>query len=326
MSTESKLEIYKIVLGKRTFGEIIREKNSILSEEEKTDKELSNLLFKNVLIKLTQNSVWTTKQTKLGLALFSNDSEDINDILTCHSNNNVIEGYIDGGYYDKLRTIASTNDVTKREKLGREKIVTDRYYFYLHCPLGANVGLLFLEKKKGLSIQKAIELFMKELFKTSRHMVKIERFIPQTFIDEYKNDGLVDSFTFTDTVVSSAQDANGVLINEKKYGVMVKITLPNEDRPDYNSIQQALQILGGGFIKIGSGMKKLSDFGTKKGSLQKEDKKYNFILDEDLRIKPVIPINDNMQDETNSILKHELIKKMCDEILQQIQKEIYPVN
>lgn len=50
MATESQLEIYRIVLGKRTFKEIVREKNNIPTEEEMTDENLFTLLFQNILV------------------------------------------------------------------------------------------------------------------------------------------------------------------------------------------------------------------------------------------------------------------------------------
>ena len=56
MATESQLEIYRIVLDKRTFKEIVREKNNIPTEEERTDENLFTLLFRNILSKLTQNA------------------------------------------------------------------------------------------------------------------------------------------------------------------------------------------------------------------------------------------------------------------------------
>lgn len=326
MATESQLEIYRIVLGKRTFKEIVREKNNILTEEERTDENLFTLLFQNILSKLTQNAAWTSDRTKLGLALFSNDGEDVNRILSNHSGHFVIEGYIDGGYYDKLRTIAQTNNVATRERLGRDKMVTDRYYIYLYCPIDAKVGIMFLEKKKGLNIHTAVDLFITEVFKTPRYAVKIERFVPQSIINEYKDEGVVDSFTFTDAITTSVIDGQGIELEEKRYGVTIKITLPEDERPKFDVVQQMLQWLGNGAISLGNSVMHLSEFGKKKGSLQKEEKKYSFEVGDDLKIKPMIPIDDELQDEDNSILRRDEIKTMCDEVLAQIMEEVYPAN
>ncbi|MBO5632531.1 MAG: hypothetical protein J5965_26045 [Aeriscardovia sp.] len=326
MATESQLEIYRIVLGKRTFKEIVREKNNIPTEEERTDENLFTLLFQNILSKLTQNAAWTSDRTKLGLALFSNDGEDVNRILSNHSGHFVIEGYIDGGYYDKLRTIAQTNNVATRERLGRDKMVTDRYYIYLYCPIDAKVGIMFLEKKKGLNIHTAVDLFITEVFKTPRYAVKIERFVPQSIINEYKDEGVVDSFTFTDAITTSVIDGQGIELEEKRYGVTIKITLPEDERPEFDVVQQMLQWLGNGAISLGNSVMHLSEFGKKKGSLQKEEKKYSFEVGDDLKIKPMIPIDDELQDEDNSILRRNEIKTMCDEVLAQIREEVYPAN
>ena len=210
--------------------------------------------------------------------------------------------------------------------MGRDKIVTDRYYIYLHCPLNSKVGLLFLEKKKGLNIHTAVDLFLVEVFKTARHAVKIERFVPQSIINEYRDEGLVDSFTFTDAITTSTVDGQGIEMAEKTYGVTVKITLPEDERPEFDVVQQMLQWLGNGAISLGNSMMHLSEFGKKKGSLQKEDKKYSFEVGDDLKIKPMIPIDDDFQDEDNSILKRNDIMEMCDGVLAQIRGEVFPVN
>lgn len=325
MSVESNLEIYKIILGRKTFKDVLYEKNDIPVEIGMTNQEIFNILFTNVLNKLTQDAAWTSEKTKLGLALFTNNVEEANTILTSHSNSNIIEGYIDGGFYDKIRTIAQTRNVSERELLGRDKMVADRYYIYLHCPIGSKVGLLFLERKKGLNIHRAVELFLEECLKTNRSKIKLERYIPQSIIEEYKEGGLVDSFTFTDVMTSSVMDGLGLDPEEKYFGVSVKISLPEGNRPDYNTLQNILSQLGHATIKWGEKVKRLSEFHTKKGSLKKEEKKYTFEIGENLKIRPVIPIDDNMQDEEVSILKRYEIKDMCDEVLNQIRNDVYPI-
>lgn len=213
-----------------------------------------------------------------------------------------------------------------RERLGRDKMVTDRYYIYLYCPIDAKVGIMFLEKKKGLNIHTAVDLFITEVFKTPRYAVKMERFVPKSIINEYKDEGVVDSFTFTDAITTSVIDGQGIELEEKRYGVTIKITLPEDERPEFDVVQQMLQWLGNGAISLGNSVMHLSEFGKKKGSLQKEEKKYSFEVGDDLKIKPMIPIDDELQDEDNSILRRDEIKTMCDEVIAQIMEEVYPAN
>ena len=122
---------------------------------------------------ITQDTAWHTDRTKIGLSLLSNEGEEVNQILTSHSAQNLIEGYIDGGQYDKIRTAAQMNHVSDKTVLGRDKMIASRFYLYLHLPLDSNVGLLFLERKTGQSIKPAIEILLKELLRTN-HQIKLE--------------------------------------------------------------------------------------------------------------------------------------------------------
>ena len=59
--------------------------------------------------------------------------------------------------------------------------------------------------------------------------------------------------------------------------------------------------------------------------LKKENKSYSFSLGNDLKIKPIIEIEDRFQDAELGTLKRVDIKSMCDELLGQIRHEIYTV-
>lgn len=322
MPVESSLEVYKIILCGQTFTEIIRKKNLISSDEKSTETELFKLLFNNILDKLVQDAAWTTDKTKYGLALFKNNNEDINKIITCHSNKNVIEGYIDCGPYDLVRRVAQTNKVSDRKLLGKDQMVTDRYYIYLYCPMDSEMGLLFLEHKKGFNVYKAIQCFMEEIFKTKGRTFMLERYVPQSIIEEYKEDSEVDSFTFTDTIITPLIDENDIVNEENKCKVSIKKSLPEGERPNYDSTQNLLSKIGSATIKFGKDVKKLGDFRSRKGSLKKNANKYLFDISENLKIKPIIPIKEDIYDIDNSILKRDEIRKMCNEILDQIKKEI----
>lgn len=317
--TESQLEIYKIILGHKTIRQTIVEKEHI--GETIDDNCLFNCLFSKILYAVTQDAAWHTDKTKIGLSLLSNEGEDVNQILTSHSDQNIIEGYIDGGQYDKIRTAAQMNNVSDKTVLGRDKMIASRFYLYLHLPLDSNVGLLFLERKTGQSIKPAIETLLKELLRTNHH-IKLERYIPQSLIDEYKNSGIVDSFTFTDFITTGFMDRNGIEEIVRGYDVTIKIT-PRENKPSYNVIRTMLDYLGQGNFNVGNTTKFLSNFKKKKGKLKKDGKEYSFIIGEDLKIKPVIAINDELQDEENGMLRRVDIKSMCDELLAQIREDVY---
>lgn len=321
--TESQLEIYKIILGRKTMRQIIIEKEHI--EEAIDDNNLFNRLFSRMLHTITQDTAWHTDRTKIGLSLLSNEGEDVNQILTSHSAQNLIEGYIDGGQYDKIRTAAQMNHVSDKTVLGRDKMIASRFYLYLHLPLDSNVGLLFLERKTGQSIKPAIEILLKELLRTN-HQIKLERYVPQSLIDEYKDSGIIDSFTFTDFITTGVMDGNGINEIVRGYDVSIKITPTRENKPSYDLIRNVLGLIGQSNFNIGNTTKMLSNFDKKKGTLKKDDKVYSFIIGDDLKIKPMMPINDEIQDEETGMLKRVDIKSMCDGLLAQICEEVYIVE
>lgn len=324
VKTESQLEIYKIILGNKTIRQIISEKVAGRVALD-SDTEYFNYLFKLLISKLTQNAAWTSDKTKVGLSLFANAEEEINTILSNHSANYCIEGFIDGGPYDKIKTIAQTDNVSRREQLGKDKMVTDRFYIYLYLPLGSKVGLLLIEKKGNLKISSAIQFLITELLKTNRSKVKFERFVPQELIEEYKNGSIVDTLTFTDYMTTSVIDGEGENNVEKQYGVTVKITPPNEDKGAFDNVRNMIDSLRQAAMQLGVITKPLSEFSVKKGTLKKGSKSYSFSIGDDLKIKPIILIPDEFQDRESGILRRVEIKKMCDELLMQIHDEIYLV-
>ena len=322
--TESQLEIYKIILGRKTVREIIKEKERI-GNRNIEDNALFSLLFSKMLHTLTQNTAWRSDRTKIGLSLFSNNGEDVNRILTCHSEQNIIEGYVDGGPYDKIRTAAQMNNVSDKMILGRDKMIASRFYLYMHLPLDSSICLLFLERKTGQNIKRAIELFLSELLRTNSH-IKLERYVPQSLIDEYKNAGIIDNFTFTDSIITGVNDGHGVEQIEQKYEVTIRITPTRENKPRYGLFGHALDFIGQGNFKIGNTTKSLSNFNKKKGTLKKEDKSYSFTIGDDLKIKPMITIDDELQDEDTGMLKRTDIRTMCNNLLAQIRGDVYIVE
>lgn len=96
----SRIEVYKIICGGKTLREIAIKKKGLAEDASNTNAV--NALFSLLLGKLTAQEIFTTNHTKVGLTLFHSHNEQPNTILSAHSDSMVIEGYIDGGPYDKV--------------------------------------------------------------------------------------------------------------------------------------------------------------------------------------------------------------------------------
>lgn len=325
MSDISKLEVFKIISKRYTFREIAIEKCG-LGEAVLDDSQIFNCLYGLFIKKLTHNEVWThPTKTKLGLVLFTNAGENVNTILTAHSTSFVIEGYIDGGPYDRIRRMSEKDDITTSTLVDRNKIVTDRYYLYLYLPLGSSIGMMFLERKKNQDIHTPILLFLNEVLKVKNN-IKCERYVPQTLIDEFKNEGVIDSFTFTDSIVTPNLDGNAVVQQESSYDVSINIKPHTGEMCCYSMLEDALQKIGNIVVSLGNNVKSLAQFTTKKARIRRDSEGYNFLLGDDLKIRPMIEIADEIHDRENDTLKRDEAYGMVNNLLSQIREDIYPIQ
>lgn len=324
MSDNSKLEIFKLISKRYTFREVAVSKCA-LDEAQVNDNQIFNSLYGLFLRQLTQNKVWTHNRTKLGLVLFSSVDEEVNEIFKAHSDACVIEGFIDGGPYDRIRRMSEKDDTTTTTLLDRNKIVTDRYYLYLYLPLNSHVGLMFLERKKGQDIHIPMELFLNEVLKV-RNNIHVERYVPQSIIEDFKDEGIIDSFTFTDTIVSPVLDGNAIEQQERNYDVSVSIKPRAGEAFGYDMLQDALNSVGNVIVKFGDNFKSLSQFSSKKARIQRNNVGYNFSIGDDLKIRPMIEIADEIHDRDNDTLMRDEVYSMVNNLLGQIKDDIYPIR
>lgn len=234
----SRIDVYKIICNGKTFREIAKDKKRL--DGNVSDTDAFKALFSMFLEKLTTHEIYTTKDTKIGLTLIHAQNEQPNTIFSSYSESNVIEGYVDGGPYDRLRNMALKTDTSDFVPIGPDKVVTDRFYIYMYLPLGSSYGILFLERKKGQDIHKTILKLVEEVLMTQSD-IKIERYIPKSLIDQYKKEGIVDTFTFTEAVTSTVPDTDTLENVESTYNVSIQIK--TSEGSSFDGIEKSFKIL-----------------------------------------------------------------------------------
>lgn len=325
MPNLSKLEVFKLILGRTTFREVAISKCG-LDEAQVTNNQIFNSLCELLLQKLCQNSVWTNDKTKLGLALFTNAGETVNTVLSPHSESCVIEGYIDGGPYDRIRRMAEKDNTANKTIVGRDKIVTDRYYLYLYMPLGSSIGLLFLEKKKGQDIHTPMGILLNEVLKI-RNNIKVERYVPKYLIDEYRTEGIIDSITFSDSMVSPELGDDNIVQQENGYDISISIkSKSGEQQRKFDLLDDLLNCVGNIVVQVGTQFKNLSQFGNKKARIRKNQDSYNFVIGEDMKIRPSVEIEEHVHDREHDILLRAEAYRMTNDLLELIKPDVYPIQ
>ena len=91
----SKLDVYRIVLGNRAgkFKNVICKKFGI-TEDSPANNRVFNVFYKKLLEQLGGH-VFCIDAKKMGLTIFKERGQRINNVITAHSDSCVIEGYID---------------------------------------------------------------------------------------------------------------------------------------------------------------------------------------------------------------------------------------
>lgn len=322
---KEQIEIYKIILkGKDddNFGRFIDEKYGPVKS--KSSKDIFQKLFKSLIIGIDKK-VWQSPSNQMGLTVLSS-KKDIFEIFTPHSGSFIIDGYIDGGHYDMLRKLTKLSDTSNITNIDRDNMVTDRFYVYLYINPLENIGILMVEKKGQLSISSAFSKYIEKFFKINNYrMCKVMRYYPTYLIEEFKKGAIIDSVTCSDKFVKQVYGSNNEVIRNAHYNVSIRITpIDEEDKQgDKNHIIEQLKSM---FFSLTGSVNNcsISNFSKKQGRMKQDNGKIcPFVLDNEDTIKPIVLIDDNFYDPIKGILKRNMIKSFCDEILKKIRSDIY---
>lgn len=324
MATASQLEIYKIVLPKSSgsFGEFIQNKFYAETSPKQPDSNLFKKLYSKFLEPLIKNSVWECESKKKGLTIFKSRPQKVNEIVKAHSAAKVIEGFIDGGRYDLIRKLSKMTDNTHIQEIGATDIVAARYYFYLYIPLDKSIAILFLEKKRDYQIGDAFKKYLSQLFKY-KNACRIDPYIPPSMIEEYKNGAVVESLTSIDYYSSPTGEDDGTMATCYEVSITVKPIGKATSYEDINQLESEIQELKVSFLE-----KTLDfiSFKKRKATIKNIDTKKTstFDYEKGVSIRPIVEIDDDWI--SDSVVNRNKIKILCDQLLNEINGDIYGVR
>ena len=325
----SKLDIYQIVLDQstKTFKDLICQKWEI-TEMSPTKSKIFNAFYKGVL-ELIGKNVFCVEEKKMGLTIFKERGQRINNVMTAHSESYVIEGYIDGGPYDTIRKLAKLSDTSKRQTINKTDIVTDRYYVYLYLPLDSKMAILMVQAKENSSIRKAIKPFFEQLLKNgSKKQCRINSYFPKWLKDDFLQGANLHNISFETENLSQVQSEEDLIIEAETFNIKVTIT-PTGDITSISEASNFIERIGSTFaLKIGNKIQSLSSFSKKKGTMKNEEKKKSlpFVIDKENEIRPIIELDKYLTPDENGNYERNSLKSYCDSLLEKIKPEIYSTD
>lgn len=325
----SKLDVYQKVLNKRagTFKDVILKKNNI-TDKTITYSKLFNTFYRS-LIELIGKDVFCVENKNIGLTLFKEKGERINNILTSHSSAYTIEGFIDAGPYNSVHKLAKMSDPSKRRTINKTDIVTDRYYFYFYFPLDSKIGILMVESKENASIRRAVKPFVEKLFKTdSTRGCRVNSYFPQWLKAEFIESANLFSLSFEQEIVTQIQAEEESVTNSEEFDVKVTI-VPKTNVSDIQNSNTLVNRISNFFsLKAGNSTISLSSFPNKKGVMKNEEQKKSlpFLIDKENDIRPIIIIDNYISPDDNGDFMRDELKSLCDDLLSKIKPEIYGIE
>ena len=325
MTVKSQLEVYRIILpSKTTYGELIQGKFYDENSPKQTDIIKFKKLYKSFLEKLVKNNVWVYKEKKKGLTVFLEKGEQINQIITSHPNQYIIEGYLDGGRYDMIRKMAAMSDTTQRKTISSTDIVAARYYFHLYIPFNKSIGLLFLEKKNDDQIRDDVKAYFSELFRW-KNKCQIQAYFPKKMIEKFRKSAVVDTLYSIDYISPEVGLTESEELEAQTYEVLVQIKKIGNAVP-YDNVDQLVEATKDLNVSFLGQTLNFFKFKTRKGIMKNTEtkKQSTFDFEKGVFIHPYIELDEELLEK--GILNKEKMFKFCTSLMKEIYNDVYNLN
>jgi hypothetical protein len=339
MSKNPKIEFYKIHLHPSksddiTFRDIY---SSIYNDKRKrkidsdviVGKNLFSAFFKYFFLKMEKGTVKNDKKRK---AFKTDKKSDVstNNSIVLKSENSFVHGRIKGGEYDTGKFLDDIeNPDSASEKLAKNKLITDDFYFLLYTPLNKGIGILILQSYTKDNISDVFRPFIENLFKISGLSLKATTsvFMPLTMQEELKKNCFVEKFVFQNRYIVS--DIEEQTLQQGEFTIKIEIKA-HDKVMNLKNLPWWKRKLTETIIKIPKNEEReLSTFNKQNGYLVGNNFISNpsrFSLDVDnITVKATILLENFIDTEENGVPKWNQLEDFALKALEEdVKPEVYP--
>lgn len=341
MALRPKLEFFRIKLVSKdgdykTFRDFAIDE--LYQRRPSSEAQIMNKLYEHFMNKLvtdTAKSNRIKKQLKLIKTIANIHLEQKPKV---NVQKNIIYGVINGGRYGRNGMMSdSSAEVEDANAFGKNKTILRYYYFLLYLPLDHNEGCFIIHSNsKEETITDIFKIYISRLFKGGSYKgAALSMFCPKSFQREFEDEAIIKSVEFCNTYLDDVFTDEGIRSHSQQYDVKIEITPKQGDiaLKDKFLINRLLRQLG--FVREQKSTDKLTDFDSKRMTLNSPFSKSNrtFDLDdENLNVIPVVylegRINNFNDDDTPDF---EELNTLCqnlfqDEVLPEIRPDKYEEN
>jgi DNA-binding Lrp family transcriptional regulator len=235
----------------------------------------------------------------------------------------LIFGDLKGGKYNRDREKSNVDKKSDLERIDKNGVIADKYYFALYTPLASDVGIIFITSYSGETISTHFKEFILKLFMKGGYLKpECSSFHSKERVEELNNNGIIDRYTFSTR--EKATDIIGKDFEDTNMELVVKVTIePRISSVKSKDAQSFLEkVITSTFNRT-----KLNSFqkGTGSMSSSKTHAKSPFSLDSDYHLKPVIILDDEIDvNKDGEILDKDKLKAFILKVLkQEVKPDIY---
>jgi hypothetical protein len=331
MSHDPKLTVYTITIKPHKkveksirwlFRNIINEANNALLQ----DSFIITEIFKKFIEALDTPTMYSDEKSKKCMTANQPNIEDsnVNPNIILHTNEQIIEGVMEGGGFGRKRSKTSTLDKAIKSPVEEKDAITEDFYFLAYMPLQSNKLILMLQSYSDDTIDSVMKKFWTNFLSIDGVYMRpsINRFVPKRIIDDFKRTSAVSSLSFTTEVPRETLLGNSIVTKTQSYKITVKVT-PTEEDLTIDEFEKSIEPIQ----KTGFSFLNLAGFKKKKGTLKDSNTGNTtpFDLGTSFEIQPSIMLSKYLS-LNNDASDFEKIKKFCFDLLSQIKSEIYPQN
>lgn len=322
MANNPKLQVFRIDLNPRVksnekacYRDVLIRKKCVASKT--PEDELWFLYWKDIIRTIDLEFHKDEKNNKA----FSLYKDEEKEVISSHFDKKVLEGIINGGKYNRVRTVDDVNKKgEKKEEFGSESIFLDQFYFMLYTPFNSTKGILLLQTYTEDSIFSAFSKFLIEYFRDADNYfdLKIESYVPEKIKDEYQKNAKLKGFSFSRREIIG-NVGEGVSEDLEEFDITIKIT------PRKSSSLTRIKSVLNKISKSKFNDKELNQF-SKRVYLTKEGGKKGayYDLEKDISsIKPTIYLEDRVSvNNSTGLPNFDQLRNYCFELLEDINNEV----
>lgn len=234
-----------------------------------------------------------------------------------NATNEIIWGVLKGGSKGSGKTKSPLNNRETEEDLSGN-VINDKYFFYLHLPLGSSSGYLFFQIYGGESIRKEFIQHIRDLFSIRGKYNKPEpsAILPDSIRDEFKNNSKVVGLSYIRNTLSSSITNDPEFANLcREYNIEISI----KPKGDNNIPPERIGLLNRVLSGLTFNNLPLSRASSRKVSLQNLASKKTSTFELDTNdVMPRIYLEGKVPLDINGTPNFGNLKIFCDDLLREL--------